>query len=395
MASAVAATAKCGDPKYFPKAPGAFKRGRSHIMNWIEDGTEFPPEAGRYHLVLNFSCGWCARLLIARELKGLQEVVSVSHTKVKIERPDGWPIEPWDAVSRKAGWKSIRDVYNWDAGGYGDGSERYGKRQLAVPVLLDLRSKRVVSNDSAQILLMLNGAFEAFSNGVELYPEHLQADIEAINDVVYPSICDGVYRCKFAATDEAYEEAYAALYAAIAFVDDTLERSGGPYLCGATLTLADLRAYSHLVRFDTIYVTTMLRPGKEHARLPARVVEWLRHQTVATPGYAAATDNHLASLGYYNQMGLANHVADVAAIYDRDKSFMMRRNSRGRRASTNGGTSACAVWLSGSAKKAKSTKKLRSTWYAASAAVPKDAAVTCIAAKPSSLVSTIAESGPA
>ena len=184
MASAVAATAKCGDPKYFPKAPGAFKRGRSHIMNWIEDGTEFPPEAGRYHLVLNFSCGWCARLLIARELKGLQEVVSVSHTKVKIERPDGWPIEPWDAVSRSAGWKSIRDVYNWDAGGYGDGSERYGKRQLAVPVLLDLRSKRVVSNDSAQILLMLNGAFEPFSNGVELYPEHLQADIEAINDVV-------------------------------------------------------------------------------------------------------------------------------------------------------------------------------------------------------------------
>lgn len=106
-------------------------------------------------------------------------------------------------------------------------------------------------------------------------------------------------------------------------MDDTLERSGGPYLCGATLTLADLRAYSHLVRFDTIYVTTMLRPGKEHARLPARVVEWLRHQTVATPGYAAATDNHLASLGYYNQMGLANHVADVAAIYDRDKYAWM------------------------------------------------------------------------
>ena len=77
-----AATAVCGNPKYFPKAPGAFKRGRSHVMHWVQAGGEFEPESGRYRLIMNFSCGWCARILIARELKGLRDALPVSHTKV-------------------------------------------------------------------------------------------------------------------------------------------------------------------------------------------------------------------------------------------------------------------------------------------------------------------------
>ena len=99
----------------------------------------------------------------------------------------------------------------------------------------------------------------------------------------------------------------------------------------------------------------MLRPGKEHARLPARVVEWLRHQTVATPGYAAATDNHLASLGYYNQMGLANHVADVAAIYDRDKYAWMpsRGELEARRAALGLPAGAAAHVYDGSSRAAR------------------------------------------
>ena len=175
---------------------------------------------------------------------------------MKIYQPDGWPMLESDAFAAEVGWKSVRDVYNWADGSYGDGSEAFGRRQLTVPILVDTRSRRVVSNDSAQILLMVNGAFEAWSNGRDLYPEALQPAIEAINDVVYPGICDGVYRARFASTDEAYEEARAALYEAIAFVDRELDASGGPFLCGATLTMADIRAYSHLIRFDTIYLRT-------------------------------------------------------------------------------------------------------------------------------------------
>jgi len=307
-------TAKCGDPAYFPKASGAFKRGASHVQNWIE-----PADAakGRYHLIVNYACGWSARVILVRALKGLEDCVGITHTKLVIAPPGGWAMLAADSFAEDKGWGSVFDVYNWDGEGYGDGSEKFGKRQLSVPVLVDLQTKRVVSNDSAQICFILNSAFDAFATvEIDLYPETLRPQIERINAVVYPGINDGVYRCKFAGSDAAYDEAHAALYAAIAFVDEELKN--GAFLCGDAVTLADVRTFCHLIRFDPIYRDFMLRKDRPNDKLPPRVVAYLErlHNYKAV---ALNCDSHLATVGYYNQMGGKATVAVCDAIYDESK----------------------------------------------------------------------------
>jgi putative glutathione S-transferase len=342
-------TAICGDPKYFPKAAGSFKRDGSNVMNWIDAAGDFPPAQGRYHLILNYACGWSARCLIVRSLKGLEDTISVSHTKLLITRPNGWPMLPDEPLHRDNDWQYIIQAYNWDGLGYGDGSGSHGKRQLSVPLLIDLQTKRVVSNDSAQICIMLNAAFEDFAtNAIDLYPVELQPRVEEINDVVYPGINDGVYRCKFAGSDAAYSEAHAALYEAIAFVEATLEESGGPFLCGEVPTLADVRTFPHLYRFDPIYRHMMLRGGADvvsadmshqdgggcaNPPLPPRVVAYLE-AFERLPAVRAACDPELALAGYFNQMGHSTAAADCEALYEANKYGWMppRADLEGKRA---------------------------------------------------------------
>ena len=205
----VVSTAKCGDPDYMPKSEGAFKRGASNIQNWIVEGGEFPPEGdGRYHLFINYACGWSHRCMIVRALKGLEACVPMSHTGIVLTTSSssgeyrGWPL-PHDGTGN--GFRDTRDVYNSKNPGYGAGTPT---RQLSVPILFCTKTKKVVSNDSAQICVMLDAAFEGVvaSPRVPLYPEALRDDIEAVNAVVYPGLNDGVYRTKFARTDAAYEE---------------------------------------------------------------------------------------------------------------------------------------------------------------------------------------------
>lgn len=340
MAAAVAATGtmagstvSCGDPAYAPKAAGAFQRGASNIQHWIDPhGSEFPPEPGRYHIFVNYSCGWSHRVMLVRSLKGLEDCISLSHVgnyfvyQKGSGRYRGWPV-PQDPTG--SGFQTSYDIYNSENPGYGDGSESHGKRQLGVPILFDKQLKKVVSNDSAQILIMLNGAFESLARHcVDLHPSDLHEDIEAVNTVVYPGINDGVYRCRFAKTDEAYHEAYTALVNALQFVEQRLvaakdSEGGAMFLCGGRLTLADLRAFPHLYRFEMIYRHFMLRQDdaahpvltlNDYPRIAEYVLSLFSQSSIAT-----TCDLQIALRGYGNQIAKID-VGACDAMYERQRS---------------------------------------------------------------------------
>mmetsp|Transcript_11228 Transcript_11228/g.29973 ORF Transcript_11228/g.29973 Transcript_11228/m.29973 type:complete len:338 (-) Transcript_11228:60-1073(-) len=283
------------ETKYTPKAPGAFERGPNNLQHWVKEGGDFPPASGRYHVFINYGCGWSHQVMLARAAKGLQNVVSMSHTGLKLlgarRTPEyrGWSL-PEDPTGN--GFASAYDVYNSNLD--------YGQAQLTVPILFDKESKRVVSNDPAHILLMLNSSFDAWAERKEdFYPVDWQEEIERWNGIIFPGINDGVYRCWFGGTDEAYKEGFDGLQSALAVVEKQLASS--PYLCGEKLTLADLRAFPHLFRFDVIYHELMLREprGPMLADTCPAIVTWLKRLFEdAERGLQATCDLEVATRFY-------------------------------------------------------------------------------------------------
>jgi len=282
-----------GDPQYVPKTKGAFVRGASRVQHWIGEG-EFPVESGRYHLFINFLCGWSHRVMMVRAIKGLEKCVSMSHTGLDfVRKPEGY--RGWSVPSDPTGngFETTHDVYN-------SNNPDYGETQLSVPILFDKKLKKVVNNDSASICIILAGALDQFAERPELdlYPEPLREAIEEVNGLLYANVQDGVYRCGFARTEEAHEEARTNLYSAL----DALERSldgGGRWLVGDRFTLADLRAFPHHFRFDAIYHPLFLRGrGKTLEADYPNVAAHVRRVYDEIPGVRATCDLHLATLGY-------------------------------------------------------------------------------------------------
>merc|ERR1712166_822867 len=276
--------------KYTP--PGGFQRGPCKLQHWVEPDSQFVPEPGRYHLFVNYGCGWCHQLLMTRSLKGLEEVISISHIgfnnigKRGTAEYKGWYIGPWDSTGNN--FESAHDVYNSNLD--------YGNQQLTIPILFDLSSKQVVSNDPAQITLMLNSSFEQWAERpVDLYPSQLRRAIEDINDVVYPGINDGVYRCWFAGDEDRFTAHSRQVQDALQWVNTKLEQS--QYLCGDQMTLADVRAFAHVFRFDVIYRSLMLREqGLRVAELP-HLVAWMQRM-FENPRIAATCDLQAAAWFY-------------------------------------------------------------------------------------------------
>lgn len=234
---------------------GAFVRQQSQFRHWVTaDGSAgptgdggFKAEPGRYHLYVSYNCPWAHRTLIFRALKKLQTIISVS--VVHPQRTEqGWAFRDYPACSPdsvlNAGY--IPELYHLAEPSY---AGRY-----TVPVLWDLQQNTVVNNESADIIRMLNSAFNAYSDvATDFYPEALQTDINTINDQVFRTINNGVYRAGFAKSQQAYEEAYQQVFEGLDYLESILSQQS--FLLGETLTEADWRLFPTLIRFDLVYNT--------------------------------------------------------------------------------------------------------------------------------------------
>lgn len=232
------------------KHAGEFVREDSRFHHWVTaDGAPgptgeggFKAEAGRYHLYVSLACPWAHRTLIFRSLKKLQDVISVSVTAPHMLE-QGWEYPDNEDVVN--GFRYHYQLYTASQADYSGRS--------TVPVLWDKQRQMIVSNESSEIIRMLNSAFAAFTDDqTDYYPPPLRDDIDEINRLVYSEINNGVYRCGFATTQSAYEAAFDRLFVALDQVEAHLDQHR--YLVGNTLTEADWRLFTTLVRFDPVYV---------------------------------------------------------------------------------------------------------------------------------------------
>ncbi len=227
---------------------GHFVRKESSFRDFVRaDGsTRFAPEAGRYHLYVSLACPWAHRTLIFRALKGLEEVISLSAVDPYMGS-NGWEFgsSPGCIADPIHQAKFLHEIYT-------KADPTYTGR-VTVPVLWDREHGTIVSNESSEIIRMLNSEFDAFGDAsLDLYPEELRGEIDVVNEFVYPNVNNGVYRCGFATSQEAYEEAFAKLFSALDELDARLGRQR--YLLGDRITEADWRLFTTLVRFDAVYV---------------------------------------------------------------------------------------------------------------------------------------------
>jgi putative glutathione S-transferase len=231
-------------------ARGRFLRQATKFHNWITvDGSPgptgeggFPAASGRYHLYVSLACPWAHRTLIFRKLKKLDDHITVSIVD-PLMGAGGWAFT--DAYPDKAeGFSFLTDVYL-------RANPTYTGR-VTVPVLWDKQKKTIVSNESSEIIRMFNSAFDGLTSvRTDYYPQPLRGAIDEINALVYENVNNGVYRTGFATSQEAYEEGFRALFAALDKVEGILSRQR--YLTGPTITEADWRLFTTLIRFDAVY----------------------------------------------------------------------------------------------------------------------------------------------
>lgn len=225
---------------------GRFKRSEAQFRNWIEADPDarFPAQSGRYHLYVSYACPWAHRTLIMRKIKGLEEHISVSVVH-PLMLENGWEFSQ----------KPLHDaLYEHDFlyQLYLRADANYSGR-VTVPVLWDKEQQTIVSNESADIIRMFNSEFNAITNNsMDFYPEQLRAEIDAINADVYDNVNNGVYKSGFATKQEAYEEAFDALFSTLDDLEARLSKQR--FLVGDTVTEADWRLFTTLVRFDAVYV---------------------------------------------------------------------------------------------------------------------------------------------
>lgn len=237
------------------KSNGEFIREDAQYRNWINaDGSAGPTgnggfiaEADRYHLYVSLACPWAHRTLIFRELKSLQDIISVSVVHPHMLE-QGWSFaDDFEEASgdHLYGHSYLHQIYTQNKADYSG--------RVTVPVLWDKKQKCIVNNESSEIIRMLNTAFNHLTNNHDdYYPESLRQEINEINEFVYRNINNGVYRTGFATTQTAYEKAFQGLFSALDAIDKRLETQR--YLVGERLTEADWRLFTTLVRFDAVYV---------------------------------------------------------------------------------------------------------------------------------------------
>ena len=285
---------------------GAFKRAAAHFRNWVTpDGSAgpagrdgFAAESGRYHLYVSYACPWAHRTLIVRKLKGLEDHISVSVVHYFMGE-NGWDFHDREGatVDHLQGSDFLWQVY-------AAADPSYNGR-VTVPVLWDKKQETIASNESSEIIRMFNNAFNGLDSvdaDLDLCPLALQSEIDAINDPIYNNINNGVYKCGFASTQEAYEEAFDALFSTLDMVEERL--SGQRYLMGDTITEADWRLFPTLLRFDPVYVGHFKCNRQRIADFPA-LSGYLR-ELYQWPGVAETVSMDHIKKHYYMSHGSIN-----------------------------------------------------------------------------------------
>lgn len=303
---------------------GRFERSKAQFRNWITaDGAAgpsgeggFAAEPGRYHLYVSLACPWAHRTLIFRNLKGLAGMIPVSVTHWYM-REHGWTFAdgPGVVADPLHHAQYLHQVYTAADPSYSG--------RVTVPLLWDTRRGTIVNNESSEIIRMLNSAFDAVgATPGDYYPEPLRAEIDTLNARIYDTVNNGVYRAGFATTQDAYQEAVVPLFETLDWLDQRLATRR--YLCGDTLTEADWRLFTTLVRFDAVYVGHFkcnLRRIADYPHLSGYLRELYQHPAVAgTVDFDHIKNHYYQSHNTINPTGIvpAGPVLNLDAPHGRD-----------------------------------------------------------------------------
>lgn len=272
---------------------GGFVRQTSSFRHWVTaDGSSgFLAEPDRYHLYVALICPWASRTLIARKLKGLEKVISVSVVEPQLT-DEGWHFGDFPGADRDTlnHAEYLHQLYT-------RADDNFTGR-ATVPVLWDKKTGTIVSNESADIVRMFNSGFGALATqSVDLYPEALRAEIDALNAEIYPRLNNGVYRAGFATTAISYREAFNDVFGMLAELEMRLSNSG-PYLFDNVMTEADIRLFVTLIRFDVAYhglFKCNLRQLRDFPALNAYL-----QRLLALPGVRETVSIDHIKQGYYS-----------------------------------------------------------------------------------------------
>lgn len=280
-------------------AKGGFVRQVSGFRHWVTpDGAPgpsgeggFAAEAGRYHLVVGLICPWASRTLMARAMKGLEDVVSLSVVE-PVLTDQGWRFGdfPGATADPLLGATYIHELYTR--------ADPHYTGRATVPVLWDKQRGTIVSNESSEILRMFDKGFGDLANSAfDLSPADLLPEIDALNARVYDGFNNGVYRTGFATTQEAYEEAYHGVFATLDWLEERLV-AGGPFLFGDRVTEADIRLFVTLVRFDPAY-HGLFKCNKRPLTSYGAISAYLK-RVLALPGVRGTVNVEHIKQGYYS-----------------------------------------------------------------------------------------------
>ena len=274
---------------------GDFRRADSSFRDHITvDGSSgFKAEAGRYHLYVAHGCPWAHRTLIYRALKKLEGAITVAYAIPGLKE-QGWTFEnnpafPDCTPDLVNGFHHLHQAYT--------SSELLYTGKVTVPTLWDRKSNRVLNNESSEIIRMLNSEFKGIAgDDVDFYPAALRTEIDRVNDLVYGNVNNGVYRCGFARTQQAYDAAYDALFATLDELDARLGRQR--YLVGRQITEADWRLFPTLVRFDVAYFSLFKCNKRRIADYP-NLLNYMR-ELYQVPGVAATVKPRYYVINYWS-----------------------------------------------------------------------------------------------
>ncbi|KAH3904418.1 hypothetical protein HBI56_170720 [Parastagonospora nodorum] len=291
---------------------GEFKRQQSVFRSWIENkpNAEFPPEKGRYHLYVSYACPWAHRALIVRELKGLNDIITYNSVHWHMGEK-GWRFATADEKvpgettpdPLHKDFTHLRDIY------FEQNPEYEGR--FTVPTLYDKKTNRIVSNESSEIIRMFYTAFddlieEQYKN-VDLFPKALQKDIEAMNEWVYHDVNNGVYKSGFATSEDAYKTAVTQLFKSLDRLESALSESSTPYLLSSpTITEADIRLYTTIIRFDPVYVQHFKCNIRDIRSGYPLLHRWMRHLYWDVPAFGNTTEFEHIKKHYTKSHGQIN-----------------------------------------------------------------------------------------